>query len=60
MGLISNYALALLIAGNVAEAEATVERSHKLDPDDQITQHLAHFIVSVRTGRAARPDRWPR
>lgn len=58
-GLISNYALALLIAGNVAEAEAAVESSLRLEPGDQITQGLAKLIASVRTGRAARPDRWP-
>jgi hypothetical protein len=58
-GLLSNYALALLIAGNIAEAEATVERSLKLAPEDQITHGLAKLIASVRTGRAARPDRWP-
>jgi tetratricopeptide (TPR) repeat protein len=58
-GLISNYALALLIAGNVAEAAAAVEGSLKLDPDDQITQGLAKLIASVRTGQATRPDRWP-
>jgi hypothetical protein len=59
-GLISNYALALLIAGNVSEAEAVVEKSLKLDAADRSTQHLAKFIASVRSGRVARPDRWPR
>jgi hypothetical protein len=58
-GLISNYALALLIAGNVQEAEAAVESSLKLKPDDPITQYLAKIIASVRTGRTARPNRWP-
>jgi len=58
-GLISNYALALLIAGDVSEAEAVAEKSLKLDPADRSTQHLAKFIASVRSGRAARPDRWP-
>jgi tetratricopeptide (TPR) repeat protein len=58
-GMISNYALALLIAGNVSEAQAVVENSLRLDPSDELTQGLAKFIASVRTGRAARPDRWP-
>jgi len=59
-GLIANYALALLIAGNVQDSEAAVESSLKLDPDDQITHYLASLIASVRTGRTARPNRWPR
>src|SRR2546428_1019185 len=58
-GLISNYALALLIADNITQAEAAVQNSLKLNPNDQITQTVAKLIASVRTGRAARPDRWP-
>ena len=58
-GLTSNYALALLIAGNVSEAEAIVESSLKIDPSSRITQTLAKAIASVRTGQTARPDRWP-
>jgi len=57
--MISNYALALLIAGNVSEAQAVVENSLRLDPSDELTRGLAKFIASVRTGQAARPDRWP-
>jgi hypothetical protein len=59
-GLVANYALALLIAGNVVEAEAAVETSRKLDPQDEITHHLAKLIAAIRTGRTTRPERWPR
>ena len=58
-GLTSNYALALLIAGKVPEAEAAVENSLRLDPESQITKNLAKLIASVQKGFAGRPDRWP-
>jgi tetratricopeptide (TPR) repeat protein len=58
--LMSNFALALLVAGDVSQAEAVVENSLKLDPTDKITRNLAKMITSVRAGQTARPDRWPR
>ena len=57
--LISNHALALLIAGNIHEAEIAVESALRLEPDDQITRSLAKFIAAVRTNQAPRPDRYP-
>ena len=58
-GLMANYALALLIAGKVSEAEAAIQNSLNLNPEDRITQNLAKHIASVRTYRLAIPDRWP-
>lgn len=58
--LISNYALSLLVSGNVPEAEVVIESALKLDPRDAITQSLARFIASVKAHPLARPDRWPR
>jgi hypothetical protein len=58
-GLTSNYALSLLISGNLAEAEAVVESSLRLDPGDGITQSLSKFIASIKAHQIPRPDRWP-
>lgn len=58
-GLISNYALALLIAGNVQEAEAEVQESLRLDSEDHVTSTLAKLISEVRASRLPIPDRWP-
>lgn len=58
-GLISNHALALLIAGNVQEAEVAVESALWLEPEDQITRSLAKFIAAVRANQVPRPNRYP-
>ena len=57
--LISNYALSLLISGNIPEAEAAAEHSLRIEPSDRVTQTLAEFIASVKANRISRPDRWP-
>jgi len=58
-GLISNHALALLIEGNIQEAEIAVESALRLEPEDQTTRSLAKFIAAVRTNQAPRPNRYP-
>jgi Flp pilus assembly protein TadD len=58
-GLISNHALALLIAGHVQEAEETVQSALQLEPENQITRNLAGLIAAVRNGRVPRPRRYP-
>jgi Flp pilus assembly protein TadD len=58
-GLISNYALSLLISGNIPEAETAVEHALRIDPSDRVTQTLANFIAAVKANRRSRPDRWP-
>lgn len=58
-GLISNYALALVIAGYLSEAETTVQNALQMDPNDQITQSLARWIASLCQNPLARPNRWP-
>jgi hypothetical protein len=57
--LISNYALSLLISGNIPEVEVAVKHALRIDPSDRVTQTLAKFIASVKANRIARPDRWP-
>jgi tetratricopeptide (TPR) repeat protein len=58
-GLISNHALALLIAGSIHEAEIAVESALSLEPEDQITKNLAKFIARVRMNQVPKPDRYP-
>lgn len=59
VGLISNHALALLVAGRIEAAAAAVENALRLEPGDRITENLAKFITAVRTNQVAWPDRWP-
>src|SRR5215472_3009604 len=56
-GLISNHALALLIEGNIQEAEIAVESALRLEPEDQTTRSLAKFIAAVRTNRMLERER---
>lgn len=58
-GLISNHALALLIAGDIHEAEVAVENALRLEPEDQITRALAKSIAAVRANQVPRSDRYP-
>ena len=56
-GLIADYALALLVADRLTEAESAVQDSLKLDPNNKMAQNLATAIASVRSGQIARPYR---
>jgi Flp pilus assembly protein TadD len=58
-GLISNHALALLIAGLVQEAQTVAESALRLKPEDEITRNLVRYIKAVRANQARRPDRYP-
>jgi hypothetical protein len=55
--LTADYALALLVADRLAEAESAVHDSMKLDPNNKMAQNLATAIASVRSGQIARPYR---
>jgi tetratricopeptide (TPR) repeat protein len=59
VGLQSNLALALLIGGDLAEAQAVAEAAHMRDRADPITMHLLNLIREVRAGRKPRPTRMP-
>jgi len=54
-GLRANYALALLLDGQIAAAEATVTDAIRLDPSDPITITLKSRIDDVERGRRRRP-----
>lgn len=58
-GLLSNLALALLIAGRDADALRTVERALAMDPEDPVTGELRARIAAVMDGSAVRPSCWP-
>ncbi|MEZ4399245.1 MAG: tetratricopeptide repeat protein [Kofleriaceae bacterium] len=59
VGLQSNLALALLIGGDLAEAEATVQAALQREPGDRITRNLLALIQDVRAGLRPRPTRLP-
>jgi hypothetical protein len=55
--LMADYALALLVADRLTEAESAAQDSLKLDPNNKMTQKLATGIALVRSGQIARPYR---
>jgi tetratricopeptide (TPR) repeat protein len=58
-GLIANHALALLIAGQIEDAQHIAERALRLNPDGRITHDLLEFVAGVRSGSVPRPTCWP-
>lgn len=54
-GLISNHALALLIAADVEGALIEIRRSLELDPSDAVTQAACRYIERVHAGQAPVP-----
>jgi hypothetical protein len=54
-GLISNHALALLIAADVEGALLEIHRSLALDPSDAVTQAACRYIERVHAGQALIP-----
>jgi Flp pilus assembly protein TadD len=56
-GLVSNFALALLIGGDIEGALREVQRAQQLDPSDEITIGLRRLIDDVQEGRIERPTR---
>jgi Tetratricopeptide repeat len=59
VGLHSNLALALLIGGDLGEAETVAEAAHQREPSDPVTRNLLQYIRDVRAGHRQRPKRLP-
>lgn len=59
VGLHSNLALALLIGGDLGEAQTVAEAAQAREPGDPVTRALVGYIRDVRDGRKARPTRLP-
>ena len=58
-GLMANRALALLVNGELKEAQTEVERALKINPSDKITLGLNQLLANVRAGRIPQPSKWP-
>ncbi|MCG6155073.1 tetratricopeptide repeat protein [Rubinisphaera margarita] len=56
-GLIANLGLALLIRGDLQEAEETINQSLQLNPADQITHNLQRILGEVQTGERPQPQK---
>jgi Flp pilus assembly protein TadD len=54
-GLRANYALALLLEGQIGPAQTTVADALRLDPADSVTRALKVRIDDVASGKRARP-----
>lgn len=54
-GLKANFALALLMDGQVGAAQSTIADAGKLDPNDEITKGLAKLIGDVASGSRPQP-----
>lgn len=54
-GLVANAGLAYLIAGQLEDADRTVDRALKMAPDDQMTQSLKTVIGEIRSGKRPQP-----
>lgn len=59
IALHSNLGLALLIGGDLAEAQAVAEAALARDPSDAITRNLVEYVLDVRMGIRSRPTRMP-
>ena len=59
IGLLSNFGLALLVAGDVARALEVTRTAHEREPSDPITKQLLLLIEEVAAGRRDRPTRYP-
>jgi hypothetical protein len=59
VGLQSNLALALLIAGDVDEALVVGQAALAREPSDAVTRALVGLIDRVKAGTAPRPTRMP-
>ncbi len=59
VGLLANFGLTLLVAGNVERALTVTRQALERDPDDEITLMLVRMIEDVAAGRRPRPTRYP-
>ncbi len=58
-GLLSNLGLALLVSGDVEQAERVVQRALNMQPNDSITQNLLEYVRDVHSGKKPRPTSFP-
>jgi tetratricopeptide (TPR) repeat protein len=58
-GLLSNHALALLLAGEVGRARFFAARATAAAPDNRAAQGVAQAIEDVISGRMPCPKKWP-
>jgi tetratricopeptide (TPR) repeat protein len=58
-GLLSNHALALLLAGEVGRARFFAARATSAAPDNRAAHGVAQVIEDVIFGRMPRPTKWP-
>jgi Tfp pilus assembly protein PilF len=55
IGLVSNYALVLLLSQQVNEAYSEAENALRLDPRDSVTRNLLGLIKEVQSGKRQCP-----
>ena len=58
-GLVANYAMALLINGQLDAAIGEVDRSLKMNPADLITQRLKGLMTAIQQHDMSLPSKWP-
>ena len=58
-GLLANLALAQLLNGELATAEANAAKAQAAAPDDKVTQKLVQVIADVKAGNRPRPKKLP-
>jgi len=56
-GLVANLGLALLIHGDLEEAQKTINQSLELNPEDQITHNLQRILNEIQNGERPQPER---
>ena len=55
-GLKANYALALVLDGQIGAGQATIADALRLDPSDSVTRALKTRIDEIASGKRARPQ----
>jgi tetratricopeptide (TPR) repeat protein len=58
-GLLSNHALALLLAGEVGRARFFAAKAVSAAPENRAAQGLSQAIEDVISGKIPRPTKWP-
>ncbi|HEU4758515.1 MAG TPA: hypothetical protein VFT91_00905 [Dehalococcoidia bacterium] len=58
-GLMSNHALALLLAGDVGRARFFAAKAEVAAPDNRAAHGVAQVIEDVIAGKMPRPTKWP-
>lgn len=58
-GLLSNHALAQILAGDVEGARRTAEQAVAAAPESRAARGVLQTAEDVLTGRMPRPQRWP-